>query len=222
METLEVEVGMFIKCITDNAESGCVVILLANDMGTGEESLLLSLGEWKRLLGAHGQVLHVMDEVDEALYDKLHLAAEKTAALHEAARMLSSGDKSTKEIRRKLSAKSFSAEAVDHAVAILVKKGYLNEEKACLRIAEAAVRSKHYGKQRIVTYLCSHGFEVSVAKNAAASIPEEIYREALVYQMQRKYPHASEMSRPEQQKMIAAMIRQGFSAGEVIRYLKEE
>lgn len=213
---------MFVKSIADNPDNGTVAVIIANEMGTGEECLILSLGEWKRMLKSLGRAIQELDPVDEELYDALHLSAEKTAALREAARILSSGDKSAREIRRKLTLKGFSQESAEHAVQFLRKKGYLNEENACLRIAEAAVRTKHYGKRRIVDYLRAHGYDASAASAAAESIPEEDYRSALAYQMQKKYPNANRMSRPEQQKMIAAMMRQGFSAGDVIRYLKEE
>lgn len=213
---------MFVKAIADNPDNGTVAVIIANETGNGEECLILSLGEWKRMLKSLGREVRELDAVDEELYDALHLSAEKTAALREAARILSSGDKSAREIRKKLTMKGFSPGSADHAVAFLVKKGYLNEENACLRIAEAAVHTKHYGKRRIIDYLRSHGYDAAAANHAAESIPEEDYSGALAYQMRKKYPNAREMSRPEQQKMIAAMMRQGFSAGDVIRYLKEE
>jgi SOS response regulatory protein OraA/RecX len=158
--------------------------------------------------------------VTEEIYDALHVYAEQTAALREGARILSSGDKSAKEITRKLTSRGYSREAAEYAVEFLTEKGYLSEEASCLRIAEAAVHSKHYGKRRVLEYLLSHGYDASAAKIAAESVPEEDYAAALAYQMEKKYPDAAEMTRPAQQKMIAAMMRQGFSAGEVLAYVK--
>ncbi len=213
---------MFIKSIIVTPESGTVTVLIANEMGNGEECLILSVGEWRRMCKRVEHTPKELDEVTEKLYDELHLSAEKTAALHEAARILSAGDKSAREIRFKLTKKGFSAESADHAVQFLEKKGYLNEEQSCIRIAESAVRSKHYGKRRIIEYLRSHGYSAEASRAAADAIPDEDYREALRYQMTRKYPHANELSRDDRQKMIAAMMRQGFTAGEVIALLKDE
>lgn len=214
---------MFVKTISDTAkDNGNVTVIIANETGNGEECLVLSLGAYKRMLKHLGHTLSELDEVTEEIYDALHVYAEQTAALREGARILSSGDKSAKEITRKLTSRGYSREAAEYAVEFLTEKGYLSEEASCLRIAEAAVRSKHYGKRRVLEYLLSHGYDASAAKIAAESVPEEDYAAALAYQMEKKYPNAAEMTRPEQQKMIAAMMRQGFSAGEVLAYVKEQ
>ena len=212
---------MFVKTISDTAkDNGNVTVIIANETGNGEECLVLSLGAYKRMLKHLGHTLSELDEVTEEIYDALHVYAEQTAALREGARILSSGDKSAKEITRKLTSRGYSREAAEYAVEFLTEKGYLSEEASCLRIAEAAVRSKHYGKRRVLEYLLSHGYDASAAKIAAESVPEEDYAAALAYQMEKKYPDAAEMTRPAQQKMIAAMMRQGFSAGEVLAYVK--
>lgn len=213
---------MLIKSILETPENGTAAIVIAGETGSGEECLLLSIGEWKRMRKALGRTVVVGDAVDEELYDALHASAEKTAALHEAVRILSAGDKSAREIRSRLMKKGFSVQAAEHASAFLTAKGYLCEEDACVRIAQALLRSKHYGKRRIIEYLTAHGYDASAAKEAAQSLAEEEYGEALAYQMEKKYPDAQALSGNERQKMLAAMIRQGFSAGDVLTYIKEK
>jgi len=213
---------MFVKTIMDSSkENGNITVIIANETGSGEECLILSAGAYKRMTKELGYSLTELDEVTEEMYDALHVYAEQTAAIREGARILSSGDRSAKELVRKLTGKGFSREAAEYTVEFLAARGYLSEESACARIAEAAVRSKHYGKRRVLEYLMSHGYDASAAKNAAEAIPEEDYAEALAYQMEKKYPCAAELTRPEQQKMIAAMMRQGFSAGEVLAYVRK-
>lgn len=213
---------MFVKSIIVAPESGTVTVTIANEMGAGEECLTLSVGEWRRMCTAVGHIPEQLDEVTEELYDALHQSAEKTAALREAARILTNGDKSAREIITKLKSKGFSQTSAEFATEFLQKKGYLNEDKACQRIAESAVRSKHYGKRRVVEYLRSHGYSAEAAKTAAEAIPEEDYREALRYQLDKIFRRKDKNSREDRQKIIAAMIRQGFSAGEVISMMKEE
>ena len=212
---------MFVKSIIDTSkENGNITVIIANESGNGEECLILSLGAYKRMVKSLGRGICELDEVTEEIYDALHVYAEQTSTLREGARILSAGDKSAKEIVRKLTAKGFSRESAEYAVEFLSEKGYLSEEKACMRIAESAVKIKHIGKRRVLDYLLGHGYSSEAAKNAAESISDEDYTEALRYQMVKKYPNAWEMSRSEQQKMIAAMMRQGFSAGEVLDYIK--
>lgn len=212
---------MFIKSIVVTPESGSAAVVIANEMGAGEECFTLSIGEWRRMCKSLGYTPNQLDEVTEALYDALHKSAEKTAALREAARILTNGDKSTREITQKLKSKGFSAGSAEFATEFLTKKGYLDEEKACVRIAESAVRSKHYGKRRIVDYLRSHGYSAEAAKNAAESIPDEDYREALRYQLAKCLKRKDKNSRKDRQKIIAAMMRQGFSVSEVAEELRE-
>jgi len=213
---------MFIKSITDPKEAeGTIHVILADERGQGEECLVLSLGEYKRLSASLGRALAPTEEVDEALYDRLKLSAEKTAALREGARILSRSDKSARSVARKLKEKGYGAEAVDHAVSFLQKKGYLNEEDACLRIAQSVVRSKRYGKRRLLSYLLERGYEKTVASRAAEAISDEEYAQALAYWMDKKVPVGAQLTREEREKQIAAMMRYGFSASEVLAALKE-
>ncbi len=213
---------MFIKSITDPKEAeGTVHVVLADERGQGEECLILSLGEYKRLSASLGRLLQPLDEVDESLYDRLQLSAEKTAALREGARILSRSDKSARGVARKLKEKGYGQEAVDHAVSFLQKKGYLNEEESCLRIAQGVVRSKRYGKRRVLAYLLERGYEKSAASRAAEAISEEEYARALGYWMDKKVPCGTELTREEREKLLATMMRYGFSASEVLTALKE-
>ena len=214
---------MFVKTMVDSSKgNGNITVIIANETGNGEECLILSAGAYRRMTKQLGYSLSVHDEVTEEIYDALHEYAEQTAAIREGARLLTAGDRSAKELAGKLTGKGFSREAAEYTVKFLTDRGYLSEESSCMRIAEAAVRSKHYGKRRVLEYLMSHGYDSTAAKNAAEAIPEEDYAAALACQMEKKYPNAADLTRPEQQKMIAAMMRQGFPAGEVLSYVKEK
>lgn len=211
---------MFIKLIIDLIEkNGTVSITAANSMGSGEEVFTLSAGEWKRMCKSLGRIPAELDEIDEELYDLMKAADERTSCLTTAARMLSSSDKSARSLQRKLREKGFSEDAAVHAIEMLKKKGYLNEDESCRSYAISAVRSKHYGKRRIVEYLVSHGYSTNAAKNAAEEIPDEDYRDALIYNIRKKCPDIVSLPRPEQQKKIAALIRLGFTAGEIYKVI---
>lgn len=211
---------MFLKTILDASEkNGTVTLILANDSGTGEEALVLSSGEWKRLTKA--SPLCETDEITEERYDSLHTAAERTAAVREAARLLGSSDRSAAELRRKLKYRGISAEAADYAAALLQKKGYLNDGDACTRYAEAALRSKHYGRRRIFDYLLAHGYEREAAKSAADALPDEDVRVALVWQIEHKFPGIAAFERSQKQKAVQSLMRLGFTADEIFAELKE-
>ncbi len=213
---------MFIKSIIDLIEkNGTVTVIAANSMGSGEEIFTLSAGEWKRLCRSLSKIPAELDEVTEELYDLMKAADERTSCLTTAARMLSSSDKSAKTLTRRLREKGFSENAASHAVGLLMKKGYLNEDESCRSYALTAVRTKHYGKRRIVEYLVSHGYPTDAAKNAAEEIPDEDYRDALLYNIEHKCPDIAEMPRAKQQKKIAALVRLGFTPGEIFNVIRK-
>ena len=178
------------------------------------ETFTLSAGEWKRL-NKITPVEHLM-EADEDLYDRLHAAAERTITVREAAAILTSGDKSASAIIRKLTQKGRSPEAAEYAVELLKKRGYLNEEDACRRIAETLVRSKHYGRRRVRDYLISHGYDVKTAGLAAEEISDEDIRDALMYHLTRKFRDFNTLSMQERKKAAASLMRLGFSWQEIL------
>mgnify|MGYP000694708102 CR=1 FL=1 len=100
------------------------------------------------------------------------------------------------------------------------RTGYLNDNKACRDTAEMLLKTKHYGRQRIVSYLVSHGFSACDAREAAAELDENELHDALIHNIERKFPDIEEMPRDKQQKAVQSLIRLGFSAGEIIKEVK--
>ena len=152
--------------------------------------------------------------VGEGEYDELHRLSEMTEAVLEAARILSSGDKSERDLRRKLKPK-FSEEAIGSAVRLLKKRGYLDETVQCQRIAEAAVRTKHHGPARIKADLIARGYSGKAAEAAVGAIPDEDFEDALAYLIDRKFPEIAEMDASDIKKAAASLMRLGFSSGRI-------
>ena len=208
---------MFVKSIIV-PQRGNVVVTLGGE-NSGEERFFISRALWQKF--AESYSISETDSVDEETYDKIVLLAEKTSALKEGSRIIGGADRSTTEVARKLKAKKFSDDAVKFALSVLKKNGYLNEEANCIRIAERELRSKHHGKRRILQYLLSHGYESSAAEEAVNSVPDEEYRDALRYTVERKFPDISQLGRVDQQKAIASLIRLGFEISDILGVIKE-
>lgn len=208
---------MFVKSIIV-PERGNVVVTLGGEM-SGEERFFISRALWQRFEATYS--ISETDPVDEGTYDRIALLAEKTSALKEGSRIIGGADRSTVEVARKLKAKKFSDEAIKFALSVLKKNGYLNEEANCRRIAEREIRSKHYGKRRILTYLLSHGYENVAAEEAVNSISAEEYRDALRHTVERKFPDIAELDRGDQQKAIASLMRLGFEISDILGVIKE-
>ncbi len=202
-------------------KDGMVYAVLAPDaLSVNSEGLRMSLRNWEKFCEAYLPAA-LSDEtfaaaqghtIGETEYDELHRLAEMTEAVLEAARILSSGDKSERDLRRKLKTK-FSEEAIDGAVRLLKKRGYLDETAQCQRIAEAAVRTKHHGPSRIKADLIAHGYSGKAAEAAVGAIPEEDFADALAYCIDRKFPDIGEMDTADVKKAAASLMRLGFSSG---------
>lgn len=207
---------VFIKSIT--GEGGATVcVTIVDERSGGTERFFISSKLWKSLSADVAE----STEADEHIYDSLKTASERTSALREASRAIGYGEKSEREIGRRLKAKKLPDAAVKWAVEVLKKNGYIDEERSCAKIAESAVSSKHYGRRRVFDYLLSHGYERSSAESAVAAIPEEDYRAALIYNIEHKFPDIADCDIKERQKAIAALMRLGFSGGEISDAIRE-
>lgn len=221
---------MIIRSVLKSAVS--VAVAVAPDEGGGEELFVLSPGEWKRLnrsLGYDpeaGSCLSAGQPVDEEIYDSLRAAHGRTSAVRDAGKLLSFSDRSRAGLIRRLIGRGHSREDALYAVEFLTKKGLLDDGEACLRYAQAAVRSKHTGPRRIAAYLESRGFSRRDAEEAAASVDREDYRAALLWQIRKKCPALEAapetMTAAERGKAMAALMRQGFSADEIRAALRED
>ena len=201
---------MFIKSVT--GENGKTVFVTVEDeLSGGHEQFCVSARLWQKL---SGDVRPLMP-VDESLYIKLKEAADRTAALREASRMIGYGEKSRRDILKKLRTKQIDKDAAEWAVDVLEKNGYINEDGACRRIAESAVATKHYGRRRVLEYLLSHGYDREAAESAVDGIDAADYSAALEYNIAHKFPDIKEYDIKEKQKAYAALMRLGFSPDEI-------
>lgn len=213
---------MIIKKIKDLSEtSGSVCVTVGGE--NGEESFSLSLGEWKRISKKLEYVPREHCEVSPELYDLISEGAEKTAALRSGAAVLSMGDKSKRELIKKLVMRGTKREYAEYAVDFLEKKGFLNEAAQAERTAQSLVRGKHYGKRRVASYLASHGYPAQAVSSAVCSVGDEEYHLALSYNIKKKFMFIldPECTADQKKKAVAALMRLGFSFDEIKNALKK-
>ena len=211
---------MLVKSVI--AEKNSVLVIVAPDGGEGEEIFALSPGEWKKLDRSLGggedrPYLAAGQPVDEGICDALRAAAERTKALRDAASLLAASEKSSAELLRRLLERGHAPEFAEHAVALLEKKGLLDESAACRRYADSAVSRRHIGRARIEADLLARGYSRQDARGAAEAVSEEEIRTALLWQIRRNHPALTDKAadRLERQKAAAALMRKGFSAEEI-------
>ncbi len=207
---------MFIKSIII-PEKGRVTVIVSNEDFSGEEAFILSKSEFTRLSAQ----LEEGKEVTEELYDAIKSAAERSSVIVEAVSILRQSGKSRRELARSLKQKKFSDDSVKYALKYVTKKGYLDEKRDCQSKAERLLRQNHYGRQRISTYLYTHGYDLDLAKATADELDDEDIRESLRYNIRKKFPNIADFDRSQRDKAVASLIRLGFSASEIFSEIKE-
>ena len=182
---------------------------------------VLSLYEWNRLnraLGydpAAGLTLSEGIPLDERMFGLLEEAAERTAALRYAARLLAAADSSEAALRRKLREKDFSPASVDDAVRRLRAKGYLDDRAAAARYAESLLTVKRYGRRRVYDMLMARGFDRECARDAADALDPAALAAALDQLVRRRAPGLLSDDPLARKKAVAVLMRLGYSSDEI-------
>jgi len=212
---------MTLISILDRIETkGSVYVTVGDEMmerGAAED-FTISKNEWKKLSEMHS--ITVGMTLTENIYRDISSAAERTKAVRLGASIVSTSDKSASAVMRKLRDAGISKESAEHAVALLIRRGYIDEAAQCERIAETLLRYKRYGRSRIVQYLIAHGYPTDVAKKAAASLDDEDVCAALTKTIEKKHPDIDTYSPEDTKKAVTSLMRLGFTSSEIFAEIR--
>ena len=151
--------------------------------------------------------------------EELEHASRLSAAYARALSILAYGANSAYALSLKLRQRGFDATIADAAIALLRDRGYLREQSDALREAERCL-TKGWGQKRSEMYLRQRGYSSDDTVYALQELGEvdEVSRCA---QMARRKTHMPPADAKEKQKLIAYLIRQGYSMS-VIRASLDE
>ena len=122
---------MTVISILDRLETkGTVYVTIGDELmaKNAAEDFAISKNEWKKLTLQFP--LAVGMTVNEEIYVSVSSAAERTKAVRLGATIVSGSDKSASAVLRKLRDKGISKESAEHAVALLIRRGYIDEDGA--------------------------------------------------------------------------------------------
>ena len=127
------------------------------------------------------------------------------------------GDLSERRMVYKLTARGMERAVAQKAAHYLCERGLLQETESAVHRARQSVR-KGWGRRRIADDLRAHGYADGAIEDALVAL-EDVDFEALCAEVIRKkyrsVPDSSPTGRAARQKMIAALLRLGFSMDEV-------
>lgn len=184
------------------------------------EALVSAAGEEYRITMADYMQSGIEDgaPVEDDVLAFLEAAAEKLACIKKAFVYLSYRALPVKKLKLKLKKAGFGGEAVEKAVELLLKKGYLDDESLCAEWAAFLHKSKLYGASRLKKELFAKGFDSGCISGALDSlVSDAAYRpeEALNELILKKFPSLSPEDREARSKAVAYLYRFGYTYDEI-------
>ena len=154
-------------------------------------------------------------EVTTECYDTVSYGARIDRAVGRGLYLLGYGSCSEKTLVRKLVTKGEEKDVAREAVAILRQGGYVNEFTDAVREAERCV-AKEWGKRRVIATLRAKGFPDDAVREALNALEDEgVDYVTLCRDRIRRQVSVVPSEPAKKQKLIAALMRYGFSASEI-------
>lgn len=202
---------MDIKIISVNAMSEGAEILLTvaiSEGGRAEKRKLLIFTEQYLELGLSKGAL-----LDEESFDRLEKISKQCKAIKKGSDLLSYSASSERRLAQRLKGKGIDRESAEFAASKLKAMGAINEKIDVERALNAYLK-KLWGKKRIYKELCAKGYERECIISALDEVDGEVFEENCALLLKKKYKILP--SDPaEQKKIIAALIRYGYSFSEI-------
>ena len=138
---------------------------------------------------------------------------EKYRATKKAFDILAFGRNSARTLALKLRHRNFSPRVCDEVAQMLKEKGYIREDEDVVREAEACV-NKYWGMRRILMHLHEKGYDNNALGAAREYLAEVDFPTLCAALIREKYGHLPK-DESERQKIVAALIRYGYSTTEI-------
>ena len=162
------------------------------------------------------------DEIDDGDLAAFKEAAGSRLAFNSAMFSLDMRDHSEKEIRQKLSRK-YDAHSVDTAVEKLVDLGLVNDRRYAELLTRELFERKKYGKNRVRSELFRKGIDSDILNEVLEAYEEENEPdnvEKIVDIIRKKY-YNKLIDEKSRQKVVAALVRLGYSFSDIRQAMRE-
>ena len=148
-----------------------------------------------------------------------------TAAYSRALAWLTARELSGAQVRTRLADRGYSSGAIDAAVQRLIDNRALDDRRAAMSVARAEVRGRGRGPGRVMGRLLHMRIDRDLAKEVVREVfgdtPEDDLLEAALNRRLRGRPER--LADPlERRKLVAYLIRQGYSASSAARAVRSK
>ncbi len=131
-------------------------------------------------------------------------------------------ERSTSEVREKLSQLGVYGEAAKEFENLLISEGFIDDVRYAKVFAGSKFRIKKWGRIKITTALRGKGMDTTTIEEGLKEIEEETYLETLMSLIEKKLEHLNEPSRlKKKKKLLDFATQKGYEFGLVIKVLDD-
>lgn len=162
------------------------------------------------------------DEIDDGDLAAFKEAAGSRLAFNSAMFSLDMRDHSEKEIRQKLIRK-YDAQSVDSAVEKLIGLGLINDRRYAELLTRELFERKKFGKNRVKSELYRRGIAAEIINEVIEAYEEDNDSdnvEKIVDIIRKKY-YNKLIDEKSRQKVVAALVRLGYSFSDIRQAMRE-
>jgi len=156
-------------------------------------------------------------DISFELFTEVNRLSNCNRAYEKALYLLDYRDRTFVEIKRKL-LENFPPEAVEYALLKVQELGLIDDENFARRFASEMINFKNYGKKRVKSELYRRGVERDIIEKVLEEF--DVNNEEKICEIiKRKYYPLPE-DKKEISKIVNALMRQGYSYGDIKNALK--
>ena len=201
-----------VSAVSEGAEM-LLTLVISNDDGNREKRKILLFTEQYLELGVRKGSI-----IDENTFEKLEEMSKICKAMRKGSDLLSYSASSRVRLAQRLRNKGIDKESASIAAERLGEMGLINEELDVERLVASSLK-KLWGKKRIYRELCAKGYDRELVSRELSCIDDETWASNCATLIKKK--HRSLSSDPtEQKKVIASLVRYGYSFAEIKRAIE--
>lgn len=176
---------------------------------TDRYEFILSPEQYKEYGTKAGEIIN--EEIMQAMRTDMQFYS----AVRRAYDILSYGENTKNQLIYKLVKRGFKRPLAIQVAEYMKEKGYIDEREQLLSYSNQLATKKYYGRERILSEVVKHGFERDYVESILMeSLKEVDFVENCAYLIRRKYGQIPKDIN-EFKKMIASLVRYGYSISEV-------
>ena len=155
------------------------------------------------------------ETISEEVMQAMRTDMQFYSAVRRAYDILSYGENTKNQLIYKLVKRGFKRPLAIQVAEYMKEKGYIDEREQLLSYSNQLATKKYYGRERILSEVVKHGFERDYVESILMeSLKEVDFVENCAYLIRRKYGQIPKDVN-EFKKMIASLVRYGYSISEV-------